>query len=86
MSNYAIFFDYQGKTYRLPVNPEQIEVSSSMASQKYEILKYGQIIIPTHMELKQYSFECEIPLDVSDYVEMKRYSSETSGKKRSKKR
>lgn len=81
MSNYAIFFDYKGRTYRLPVNPEQIEVSSSMATQKYEVLKYGQIIIPTHMELKQYSFECEIPLDVSNYVEMKRYSSEAEVKK-----
>lgn len=69
MSDYAIFFDYKNKTYRLPVNPEQVEVSSTQAIEKYEILKLGQIAIPTHMELKEYSFEVELPHEASHYVE-----------------
>ncbi|MGB8455149.1 MAG: LysM peptidoglycan-binding domain-containing protein [Anaerocolumna sp.] len=66
---YAIFFDYNDTTYRLPTNPEEIEISSTQANQKYEVLKLGQIVIPTHMELMQYSFECEFPLEEQSYVE-----------------
>ncbi|MDD2402358.1 MAG: LysM peptidoglycan-binding domain-containing protein [Clostridia bacterium] len=69
MSNYAIFFDYDNRTYRLPVNPEQIETSSVQAIEKYEILKLGQIAIPTHMELKEYSFESEFPHERLHYTE-----------------
>lgn len=61
MSKYAVFFDYNNKTYRLPVNPESIEISSTQALEKYEILKLGQISVPTHMELKEYTFETEFP-------------------------
>lgn len=67
--SYAVFFDKDGATYRLPVNPEQIETTSVQANQKYEILKLGQIAIPTHMELKEYSFECELPYRPLHYVE-----------------
>lgn len=69
MSNYAVFFDKDNATYRLPTNPEQIEVSSTQSIQKYEILKLGQIAIPTHIELKEYSFECELPNRAFHYVE-----------------
>ncbi len=69
MSNYAVFFDKDNATYRLPVNPEEIETSSVQANQKFEILKLGQIAIPTHMELKEYSFECELPHRPLHYVE-----------------
>jgi len=67
--SYAVFFDKDNATYRLPVNPEQIETTSIQANQKYEILKHGQIAIPTHMELKEYSFECELPHRALHYVE-----------------
>jgi phage tail protein X len=69
MSNYAIFFDYDNKTYRLPVNPEQIETTSVQAIEKYEILKLGQIAVPAHMELIEYSFEVELPHEPLHYVE-----------------
>ncbi|PKM49581.1 MAG: peptidoglycan-binding protein [Firmicutes bacterium HGW-Firmicutes-7] len=69
MSNYAVFFDYDDKTYRLPTNPEQLEITSTQAIQKYEVLKSGQIAVPVHMELKQYSFECEFPSKAHIYVE-----------------
>lgn len=67
--SYAVFFDKDNVTYRLPVNPEEIETSSAQAIEKYEILKLGQIAIPTHMELKQYSFEAEFPHRPLHYVE-----------------
>jgi LysM repeat protein len=69
MSNYAIFFDKDNITYRLPVNPEQIEVTSVQAVERYEILKLGQIAVPIHMELTEYSFECELPKEPYHYVE-----------------
>lgn len=68
---YAVFFDFEGITYRLPTNPEEIEVSSSQAIEKYEILSLGQIAFPTHMDLKEYSFECEFPHSYLSYVEVK---------------
>lgn len=69
MSKYAIFFDYNNVTYRLPVNPEQVEISSVLAIERYEILKLGQVAVPTHMELKEYSFGCELPYRPLHYVE-----------------
>ena len=67
--SYAVFFDKDNATYRLPVNPEEIEVSSVQSIEKYEILKLGQIAIPTHIELAEYSFECELPHRPLHYVE-----------------
>lgn len=70
MSGYAVFFDKDNATYRLPVNPEQIETSTTQANEKYEILKLGQIVVPTHMELREYSFECEFPHEALHYNEV----------------
>lgn len=67
--SYAVFFDKDNATYRLPVNPEEIEISSTQAIKKYEILKLGQIANPTYMELKEYSFEAEFPHNPLHYVE-----------------
>jgi nucleoid-associated protein YgaU len=77
MSGYAVFFGYNnGKNvFRLPTNPEQIEVTSNQAIETYDILKLGQIAVPTQMELKEYSFECELPIkrgkSLPGYVETK---------------
>ena len=69
MKEYAVFFDCDNKTYRLPVNPEKIEVTSTQSIEKYNILKLGQIAMPTHMELKEYSFEFELPHFPLYYIE-----------------
>lgn len=69
MSNYAIYFDYDNKTYRLPTNPEEIEISSTQAIEKYGVLKLGQVAIPTNMELAEYAFEVEIPSSPYSYIE-----------------
>lgn len=65
---YAIFFDKDNATYRLPVNPEQVEESSVQANQRYEILKLGEIVVPSHVELKEYTFEAELPKEPYHYV------------------
>lgn len=69
MSGYSMFFDYDGMVYQFPVNPEQMEVSSTLAIEKYEVLKLGQIAVPTNMELHTYSFECEFPHISQSYTE-----------------
>lgn len=69
MSDCAIYFDKDNITYRLPVNPEQIEINSVQAIEKYEVLKLGQIAVPTHMELTEYIFEAEFPHHPLHYVE-----------------
>lgn len=72
--DYTVYFDYDQKTYRLPVNPEQIEVSSTMNIETYDILKLGQIAVPTHMELKKYTFECEFPSAKLEELQLKTVS------------
>ncbi len=64
MDGYVIIFSdgTEENTYPLPVSPEEIEVTSVQAIERYEVLKLGQIAIPAHMELKEYSFEAELPI------------------------
>lgn len=69
MSKYAMFFDKDSTTYRLPTNPEELEISTVQASEKYEILKSGQIVVPSHMELNTYKFTVELPKEPYHYVE-----------------
>ena len=64
-----IAFDYNNKTYRLPVNPETFEVSSVMSTETYDILGLGQIVIPTGMEVREFNFETELPYQAYPYVE-----------------
>ncbi len=67
--SYSIFFDKDNATHRLPVNPEQMQTTTVQANEKYEILKLGQIVIPTHMELREYTFDTEFPHEAVHYVE-----------------
>ncbi len=69
MSSYFVCFDHNNTTYRLPVNPEEIKVSTALAIEKYNILKLGQIAIPSNLELREFSFEVELPKRKYDYVE-----------------
>ncbi len=66
--SYSVSFQYNNEKYALPVNPEQIEISVVQANEKYNILKLGQIVVPTHMELAKYSFETEFPHSLRHYV------------------
>lgn len=66
--SYAIFFDYNNNTYRLPVNPETLEISQKLSTEKYNVLKLGEIVVPSNKELVTYSFETEFPYKVQSYV------------------
>lgn len=65
---YSIFFDYEGKTYMLPTTPETITEKRSQANGKFNILKLGEIVIPSHNELKTYSFTAEFPHSKTHYT------------------
>lgn len=64
-----IAFDYNNKTYRLPVNPETFEVTSVMSTETYDILGVGQIVIPSGLEVREFNFETELPYKAYSYVE-----------------
>lgn len=66
--SYAVFFDKDELTIRLPVNPEKIEISKAQAIEKYNVLMLGQIAKQTGTELDKYSFEAEIPSNPYSYV------------------
>lgn len=65
---YSMFFDVDGTVYQFPTMPEQIEVSSTLAIEKYEVLGLGQIAVPVNMELHSYKFECEFPHESRFYT------------------
>ncbi|MPM88019.1 hypothetical protein SDC9_135120 [bioreactor metagenome] len=67
--SYAIFFDHNGVTYRIPTNPEELKITSAQANEKYEILGLGQVVVPTGMELREYAFEAEFPHSPRSYGE-----------------
>ncbi len=69
MSKYVIILSDDKIKIKLPVNPKELEVTSSQAIEKYEILKLGQIAIPSHLGLKQYNFDAEFPYEKLHYVE-----------------
>lgn len=58
---YVVYFDYDGLIYKLPVNPEEITEKSVMAIEKMKVLGIGPIAVPTDMELREFSFETELP-------------------------
>jgi LysM repeat protein len=68
--SYAVWFKHNKTIYKLPVNPEEIEITSSLAIEKYNVLKLGQIAVPANMELSEYSFEAELPHTTYHYVDI----------------
>ncbi|MDF2608868.1 MAG: Peptidoglycan-binding lysin protein [Lachnospiraceae bacterium] len=64
---YAVWFEKDKVKDVLPVNPEEIEVTSTLSVEKYSVLKLGKIAIPTGLELSEYSFEFELQKKQSHY-------------------
>lgn len=64
-----VAFDYENKTYRLPVNPETFEVNSVMETETYDVLGVGQIVVASGLEVREFSFETELPYKKHSYVE-----------------
>lgn len=69
---YAIFFEKEKFYYQLPTTPDQIDISSTLAIEKFNVLKLGQIAVPTNLELQTYSFECEFPHSARFYTHTNR--------------
>lgn len=65
---YAIFFEKDKFYYQLPTTPDQIDIFTTLAIEKFNVLKLGQIAVPTNMELQTYSFECEFPHSTRFYT------------------
>ena len=59
--NYAIFFDIDNVTYRLPTNPEEVKMEEGQEIEEFDILRLGKIAVPKNMKLATYSFEVEFP-------------------------
>ena len=66
---YAVYFESSTGTFRVPVNPEEISQSRKQNNEKYHILKGGQVVVPTYVELEEYSFETEFPHLPTHYSE-----------------
>lgn len=65
---YSVYFKYNGKTYKLPVNPEEIKRSRELNVETYQVLGTGQVSIPSYCALEEYSFEAEFPSQDYHYV------------------
>ncbi len=66
---YAVYFESSTGTFRVPVNPEEISQNRKQNNEKYNILKGGQVVVPTYVELEEYSFETEFPHSPTHYSE-----------------
>ena len=67
--SYSIYFKYDSKKYKLPVNPEEIKRSRNLNVETYQVLGTGQVSIPSYYELEQFSFEAEFPSQDRHYME-----------------
>lgn len=67
--SYSIYFKQGSKNYKLPVNPEEIKVNRKMQIETYSVLASGQVSVPAHCSLEEYSFEAEFPGRATHYVE-----------------
>ncbi len=66
--DYKVWFKRNNINYKLPVNPEEIEETSTLDIEKYKVLKLGQIAVPTGLTLRAYSFEFELQKKASHYT------------------
>ena len=67
--SYSVYFKYDNKKYKLPVNPEEIKRTRNLNVETYQVLGTGQVSIPAYCELEEYSFEAEFPSQDYHYIE-----------------
>lgn len=67
--SYSVYFKYDNKKYKLPVNPEEIKRTRNLNVETYQVLGTGQVSIPSYCELEEYSLEAEFPSQDYHYVE-----------------
>ena len=67
--SYSVYFKYDSKKYKLPVNPEEIKRSRELNIETYLVLEEGQVSIPSYCGLEEFSFEAEFPSQDVNYME-----------------
>lgn len=68
--SYSVYLKISGKKYKLPVNLEKIKKTQKLNVEKYQVLRSGQVSVPTYAELWGYEFdECELPHQDTHYIE-----------------
>ncbi len=66
--SYSVYFKRNGKKYKLPVNPEEIKRSRELNVETYQVLGTGQVSVPSHCGLEEFSFEAEFPSQDYHYL------------------
>lgn len=59
--DYGIFFDLEGVTIRLPVNPSELSIKTKSSNKTYELVNLGEINIPRSVPLCDISFKSFLP-------------------------
>ena len=58
---YGIFFDMEGVTIRLPVNPSEFSIKTKSSNKTYELVNIGEISIIKDIPLRDVSFKSFFP-------------------------
>jgi nucleoid-associated protein YgaU len=66
IDEYGIFFDMDGVTIRLPINPDQFSIKTKSSNKTYELVNIGEINILRDIPLRDISFKSLLP-DSPDY-------------------
>lgn len=67
--SYSVYFKYGNKKYKLPVNPEEIKRSRTLNVETYQVLKTGEVSVPSYCSLEEFSFDAEFPSTEYHYME-----------------
>ena len=66
--SYSIYFKAEGKKYKLPVNPESIEVSRNLNVSTFTVLGGNEVVMPSSMALAKIKFSFELPSYTYSYM------------------
>lgn len=66
--SYSIYFKAEGKKYKLPVNPESIEVSRNLNVSTFTVLGGNEVVMPLGMALAKIKFSFELPSHTYSYM------------------
>lgn len=90
---YGVFFDFEGTTIRLPVNPNEFSIKTKSSNKTTELVNLGEINIIKNMPLRDISFKSYLPnsseypwvVTKKDFKYPKYYIDKFTGYKKSKK-
>lgn len=69
-SSAAIYIEFDRHKMRIPVNPEEIEISYPTDNQEFDVIGVGKVVVPRKPSLKEISWESWFPSSFSDpYIE-----------------